>query len=52
MKKTVTKLEVARKQIEAAIELLFLGGESVSVHTLTMAGFGVLKDIAKKRGYP
>lgn len=50
MKLTITKADAARRQIETAIDLLFLDKDKISIHTLTMAGFGILKDLAEQRG--
>lgn len=46
----VTKLEVARDQLDAAIELFFLSDNAIAVHTLTAAAYNVLRDIAKHDG--
>jgi hypothetical protein len=46
-KPSLTKFDVARRQIDAAIKLLFQGGDTVAVHTLSMAAFGILYDISK-----
>jgi len=44
----VSKLEVARDQLDAAIEIFFLSDNAVAVHTLTAAAYNVLRDIAKQ----
>ena len=46
----VTKLEVARDQLDAAIELFFLSDNTIAVHTLTAAAYNVLRDLAKRDG--
>jgi hypothetical protein len=46
----VTKLEVARDQLDAAIELFFLSDNTIAVHTLTAAAYNVLRDIARRDG--
>lgn len=46
----ITKLEAARRQLETAITLWFHDADPVSIHTLEMAGHGILKAINKKRG--
>jgi hypothetical protein len=46
----VSKLEVARDQLDAAIETFFLSDNAVAVHTLTAAAYNVLRDIAKQDG--
>lgn len=42
----VNKPEAARRQIEAAIRLLFANEDPLAVHTLTMAGFHIVRDLA------
>jgi len=42
------KIEAARRQIDAAIRLLFDNEDPIAIHTLTMAGFRILRDIAEK----
>lgn len=46
----VTKLEVARNQLDAAIELFFLSDNAIAIHTLTAAAYNVLRDLAKRDG--
>ena len=48
----LTKLEVARRQIETAIDLYFRSEDPVSIHTLTTAAYQVLDDVALARGTP
>lgn len=48
----VNKPEAARRQIDAAIRMLFSGEDPVAIHTLTMAGFRVLRDLAKHAESP
>ena len=48
----VNKPEAARRQINAAIRMLFSGEDPVAVHTLAMAGFRVLRDLAKHAENP
>ena len=45
----VTKLDAARRQLEAAIRLLFAQDDAVSIHTLAHASFGILKAVAEHR---
>jgi hypothetical protein len=45
----VNKIEAARRQIDTAIRLLFDNEDPVAIHTLTMAGFRILRDLADKR---
>ena len=44
------KEEVAVRQLETAIRLLFDGGDVVSVHTLACAAANVLRDMLRARG--
>lgn len=46
----VTKLDAARRQLEAAAELHFREGDTVSIHTLVAAGHQLLIDLAGKTG--
>lgn len=48
----VNKPEAAKRQIDAAIRMLFSGEDPVAVHTLAMAGFRVLRDLAKHAENP
>jgi len=41
------KSEAARRQIDTAIQLLFDNGDAVSIHTLAMAAFRIVRDLAK-----
>lgn len=45
----LTKLDVALRQLSEAIHLFFEERDSVSIHTLAMASYQILYDIAKKR---
>ena len=45
----VNKIEAARRQIDTAIRLLFDNEDPVAIHTLTMAGFRILRDLADKQ---
>ena len=49
-KYTLTKLEAARRQIETAVRLYFLGGDTVSIHTLAAAGCNLLVNLCTHRG--
>jgi hypothetical protein len=42
-----TPLEAARRQLDAAIRLLFAGEDALAVHTLAFASYKLLSDIAK-----
>ena len=49
LKASLTKLDVAGRQINTAIELLFRGGDAISIHTLAMAAFRILYDVSKRK---
>lgn len=49
-KLTLGKIEVAKRQLETAIELFFAESDPVSIHTLASAADEVLADVAKDRG--
>jgi hypothetical protein len=46
----ISKLDAARRQLETAIRIYFHNGDPVSIHTLTAAGYNVVRDINDKRG--
>lgn len=46
----VSKLDVARRQLETAIRLFFYEGDFVSIHTLAAASFNVLHDLTHQAG--
>ena len=46
----ISKLDAARAQLDAAIELYFTTENPVAVHTLTAAAYNILRDIARKSG--
>jgi hypothetical protein len=46
----ITKFDAARRLLETAVVLWFHDGDSVSVHTLTMAAHEILRVINKSRG--
>ena len=46
----IDKIEAARRQIDTAVRLLFSNEDPVAIHTLTAAGFRVLRDLAEKKG--
>lgn len=43
----LTKIEVVVRQIETALFLFFYEKDEVSTHTLTMAGYNILRDLCK-----
>lgn len=45
----VSKIDAAKRQIDCAIQLWFLEGDEVSVHTLLAASYQVIYDINKRR---
>lgn len=46
----LNKIEAARRQLDAAIRMLFANEDPVAIHTLCMAAFRILRDLAAKRG--
>jgi len=46
----LTKLEVAKRQLETAVVLYFHESDPVSIHTLTAASYEVLGDLSKRAG--
>ena len=46
----VNKIDAARRQIDAAIRMLFAKDDPVAIHTLAAAGFRILRDLSDKRG--
>jgi hypothetical protein len=46
----VSKLDAARRQLDAAIRLFFVYGDPVAIHTLAHAARTVLSDLARKEG--
>lgn len=46
----VSKLDVAKRQLETAIRIYFSEGDPVSLHTLTAASYNVIRDLNKKKG--
>ena len=50
MKLTISKLDAARLQLDAAIEMYFVSDNPVALHTLTAAAYNILRDIAIKEG--
>mgnify|MGYP000011017601 CR=1 FL=1 len=49
---TVTKIEVARRQLRTAIELWFYGGDPIAIHSLAAASHQVVHDLNVKNGGP
>ena len=48
--KEISKTEAARRQIDAAISMLFRNDDPLAVHTVAMAAFRILRDLAKSHG--
>ncbi len=46
----VTKLGAARRLLRAAIRLYFHQEDELAVHTVASAGYGILKDLKRRRG--
>lgn len=46
----VSKLEVAKRQIDTAIRMIFSDADPVVVHTIAAAGNQIVRDICQKRG--
>ena len=44
------KLDAARAQIDAAIEIYFVVDNPIAFHTLTAAAYNILRDLALKEG--
>jgi hypothetical protein len=48
----VNKIDAARRQIDAAIRMLFDNGDPVAIHTLAAAGGRILRDLCGAKGTP
>ena len=48
----ITKIDAAKFQIDTAIRMLFNDDNPISIHTLSMAGFRILRDIAQNKKSP
>lgn len=46
----ITKIDVARRQIDQAIRLFFDGGDTVSIHTIASAAAQVVADLGRPLG--
>jgi hypothetical protein len=51
-KTRISKIDAARRQIDAAISLHFTGGDFVAVPTLVGAGGRILRDLCKRQCTP
>lgn len=47
----ISKLSAARRQLDCAIRLRLANEDSVAVHTLANAAFGILRDLILKQGH-
>jgi hypothetical protein len=47
----INKIEAAQRQLDAAIRRLFANEDPVAIHTLAMAAFRILRDLAIKNGH-
>lgn len=47
-----SKMEIAKIQIESAIEMLFEGHHPIAVHTVAQAGLQIVKDLARVKELP
>jgi hypothetical protein len=47
---TVTKLDVARSQLNTAIQLWFEGADPISIHTLVAAAHEIIHSLFKRKG--
>jgi hypothetical protein len=46
----LTKLEATQRQLETAVQLYFDYGDEVSIHTLVVVAYGIVRDVNKHRG--
>jgi hypothetical protein len=46
---TLSKLDVAKRQLEHSIKLFFRSGDPIVIHSLSSAAYQVLRDLAKKQ---
>jgi hypothetical protein len=51
-KTRISKIDAARRQVDAAISLHFAGGDLVAVHALAAAGGRILRDLCEIRRSP
>jgi hypothetical protein len=49
-KRRISKIEAARRQLDCAIELWFMDGDDVSIHTLAGAAYQIIHDLKEHRG--
>jgi hypothetical protein len=46
----MNKMDVARRQLDAAIRMTFGGEDPIAVHSVAAAGYQIIRDICKRRG--
>lgn len=46
----ITKIEAARRQVDAAIRMSFFNEDDLAIHTVASAGYRILRDLLNKRG--
>jgi hypothetical protein len=46
----ISKIEAARRQIDAAIRMTIANEDEVAIHTVASAGYRILRDLLNKRG--
>jgi hypothetical protein len=46
----INKLSAAKRQLQAAIRLYFMGEDELAIHTVASAAYGILKDLKAERG--
>jgi hypothetical protein len=52
MSTELTKIDVAKAQLEEALRLRLADGNSIAVHTLAYASFGILRDLINHQEHP
>ena len=45
----IPRIEAAERQLDAAIKMWLTGGDTLAVHTIAMASYGLLNDLASAR---
>ncbi len=46
----INKLEAARRQLDAAIRMMFANEDELAIHTIAAAAYRILRDVLEKRG--
>ncbi len=47
----ISKMDAAQRQLDCAVRLRLADEDSLAVHTLAYAAFGILRDLVRKRGH-